>query len=107
MKLNKEQKLKLYTNMVRVRKLDELMVKALLTGKIVAFFHSQEGQEAVGVGACTFLREDDYIFTGHRGHGIGKALPKGVFQGRSSLNTIAGPLVFAVVFRAFTSANRN
>ena len=78
MKLNKEQKLKLYKNMVRVRKLDELMVKALLSGKIVSFFHSQEGQEAVGVGACTFLREDDYIFTGHRGHGIGKALSKGV-----------------------------
>jgi TPP-dependent pyruvate/acetoin dehydrogenase alpha subunit len=78
MKLNKEQKLKLYENMVRVRKLDELMVKALLSGKIVSFFHSQEGQEAVGVGACTFLREDDYIFTGHRGHGIGKALSKGV-----------------------------
>lgn len=78
MKLTNEQKIKLYSNMVRVRKLDELLKKALLTGKIVSFFHSQEGQEAVGVGACTFLKEDDYVFTGHRGHGIGKALPKGV-----------------------------
>ena len=77
-KLKKADKIKLYTNMVRVRKLDELLQKAVVTGKIALFFHSQEGQEAVGVGACTFLREDDYIFTGHRGHGISKAVPKGV-----------------------------
>jgi acetoin:2,6-dichlorophenolindophenol oxidoreductase subunit alpha len=78
MKLTKEQMLKLYINMVRVRKLDELMVKGLLTGKIVAYWHSQIGQEALGVGACTFLRKDDYVFMGHRGHGISKALSKGV-----------------------------
>lgn len=78
MKLEKDQMLKLYTNMVRVRKLDELLQKGVMTGKIALFFHSQEGQEAIGVGACTFLRPDDYIFTGHRGHGIGKALSKGV-----------------------------
>jgi TPP-dependent pyruvate/acetoin dehydrogenase alpha subunit len=78
MKLTKEQKKKLYIDMVRVRKLDELLVKALYAGKICLFFHSQQGQEAVGVGACAALREDDYIFTSHRGHGIGKALVRGM-----------------------------
>jgi len=78
MELTKEQKIKLYTNMVRVRKLDEMMVKGILAGKTLAFFHSQQGQEAVGVGACTFLRKDDFIFYSHRGHGISKLLPKGV-----------------------------
>jgi TPP-dependent pyruvate/acetoin dehydrogenase alpha subunit len=78
MKLTKEQMMKLYKNMVRVRKLDEVMVKALLAGKIPSFFHSQQGQEAVGVGVCSFLRKDDYLMFSHRGHGIGKTLPKGV-----------------------------
>jgi pyruvate dehydrogenase E1 component alpha subunit len=78
MKLTKEQKKKFYVEMVRVRKLDEFLVKALFEGKITVFFHSQHGQEAVGVGACTSLREDDYIFTGHRGHGISKALIRGM-----------------------------
>jgi pyruvate dehydrogenase E1 component alpha subunit len=75
--LTKEQKLKLYANLVRVRKLDELLVKGITKGKVIAF-HSQQGQEAVAVGACSFLRGGDYIFTGHRGHGIGKALARGV-----------------------------
>jgi pyruvate dehydrogenase E1 component alpha subunit len=78
MALNKEQKLKLYTNLVRVRKLDDLMSNAIMTGKFLLFFHSQQGQEAVGVGACTFLRKGDYLFPGHRGHGISKTLPKGL-----------------------------
>lgn len=78
MELTKEIMIRLYTNLVRVRKLDEVMAKALLAGKIPTFFHSQQGQEAVGVGACTFLRKDDYLYYSHRGHGIGKTLPKGV-----------------------------
>ena len=78
MKLTKEQKKKLYIDMVRVRKLDEFLVKALFAGKITLFYHSQQGQEAVGVGACASLREDDYIFPGHRGHGISKGLVRGM-----------------------------
>jgi TPP-dependent pyruvate/acetoin dehydrogenase alpha subunit len=70
MKLKREQKLKLYTNLVRVRKLDEMMVKALLAGKLSSHWTSQKGQEAVGVGASSFLRKHDYVFYCHRGHGI-------------------------------------
>jgi len=78
MGLTKPQMIKLYTNMVRIRKLDELLIKGLLSGKVQGFYHSQQGQEAVGAGACTFLRKDDYVFYTHRGHGVGKVLPKGV-----------------------------
>jgi pyruvate dehydrogenase E1 component alpha subunit len=78
MKLTNEQMKKLFVNMVRVRKLDELMVKLLETGKVGTFWHSAQGQEAIGVGACTFLREGDYIYGSHRGHGITKVLPKGI-----------------------------
>jgi len=78
MDLTKEQKVKLYANMVRVRKLDEFLSNALARGKLILFFHSQRGQEAVGVGACTFLNKDDYILPAHRGHGISKTIPKGI-----------------------------
>ena len=79
--LNKEQRLKLYTNLVRCRKLDEIMVEALLAGKLCGHWTSQKGQEAVGVGASTFLRKDDYIFYCHRGHGITTLIPKGLSPG--------------------------
>lgn len=77
MALKKEQLIKLYTNLVRSRKLDEVVVKGLSEGKVVGFFHSGQGEEAVGVGGCTFLRKDDYVYVHHRGHGIPYALSKG------------------------------
>ena len=79
MELTKEQKIKLYTNMLLVRKLDELLVKSLNNGNLAGpFFHSQQGQEAIGVGACTFLRQDDYVWYTHRGHGVCEVIAKGL-----------------------------
>jgi len=43
----------------------------------VSFFHSGQGEEAVGVGGCSFLNEDDYVYGQHRGHGIAHLLAKG------------------------------
>jgi pyruvate dehydrogenase E1 component alpha subunit len=37
-----------------------------------------QGQDAVGVGGCTFLRKDDYVYATHRGMGVGKYVPKGM-----------------------------
>ena len=37
-KLTKEQEIKLYANMVRVRKLDQVLREGLMAGKIPAFF---------------------------------------------------------------------
>jgi pyruvate dehydrogenase E1 component alpha subunit len=78
MALEKEQLIRLYTNLVRARKLDETVVKGIAEGKTVAFFHSGQGEEAVGVGGCTFLREDDYIYPHHRGHGVAHVISKGM-----------------------------
>lgn len=79
MALDKEQKLKLYTNMVRIRKLDAFLVSAHFDKKLSGpFFHSQEGQEAIGVGVCTFLNDDDYVWYTHRGHGICEVVSKGL-----------------------------
>jgi pyruvate dehydrogenase E1 component alpha subunit len=70
MSLTKEQLVQLYTNMVLTRKIDELIVKGIAEGKVVAFFHSGQGNEAVAVGIASFLRKDDYVYPNHRGHGM-------------------------------------
>jgi acetoin:2,6-dichlorophenolindophenol oxidoreductase subunit alpha len=77
-KLTKDEMMLLYVNLVRTRKLDEVMVGGLLAGKVGGHWTSQFGQEAVGVGATTFLRRDDYLLYGHRGHGITTTIPKGL-----------------------------
>jgi len=38
-------------------------------GNFMGALHSYEGQEAVATGACACLRDDDYVFSTHRGHG--------------------------------------
>jgi TPP-dependent pyruvate/acetoin dehydrogenase alpha subunit len=57
-------------------KMQELFQDKLLAGDFLGALHSCEGQEAVsaGVGAC--LRDDDYVFSTHRGHG--HAIAKGL-----------------------------
>ena len=77
MKLDKKQLTLLYTNLVRVRKNDELTCKGLSEGKVLGFFHSGQGEEAVGVGGCSFLRKDDFIYAHHRSHGLSYILAKG------------------------------
>lgn len=81
MELTPEQLLKLYTNLVRARRLDEWLVTAMAEGKSLVFLHSGQGEEAIGVGACTFLREDDYIYPHHRGNGLSHVISKGVSPG--------------------------
>jgi pyruvate dehydrogenase E1 component alpha subunit len=77
MQLDKEILTKLYVNLVRGRKFDEAFVKASAEGKMMCLFHSGQGEEAVGVGACTFLRKDDYVSLTHRGHGLPQFISKG------------------------------
>jgi len=77
MKLEKEDLLKLYVNLVRARHYDQLAIKMMAEGKFTGFFHAAYGGEAPGVGGCTFLREDDYIYPHHRGHGIPHLCGKG------------------------------
>ncbi len=78
MELGREQLLKLYVNLIRSRRFDEAFVKASAEGKLMCLFHSGRGEEAVGVGACTFLRKDDYVYFTHRGHGLPQFISKGV-----------------------------
>jgi len=76
--LTKKQLLQLYRNLVRTRKYDGLNIKMASEGKLLTFYHSCEGHEAVGVGASTFLRKDDYLYIHIRGHGLPYAIGKGI-----------------------------
>ncbi len=67
--------LKMYFMMVKIRRVEERILDIFAQGKIPGFIHVSIGQEAVPVGVCSALREDDYISNTHRGHG--QALAKG------------------------------
>lgn len=78
MKLEKEQLLTLYRNLVRARAWDQLFIRRLSEGKLLAFYHAAYGGEAPGVGACSFLRKDDILWPHHRGHGLPHMIGKGI-----------------------------
>lgn len=58
-----------YRDLVRVRRFDERVIELFHQGVVKGTAHSCVGQEAIAVGACAALREDDYIVSHHRGHG--------------------------------------
>jgi pyruvate dehydrogenase E1 component alpha subunit len=68
--------LKMYELMWLTRKYDELIIRLFKENRVPGFFHSGQGQEAVPVGTCADLREDDYVFIHHRGFGY--CLAKGM-----------------------------
>ena len=55
--------------MVLIRAFEEKIAYVFAEGKIPGFVHTYVGEEAIAVGACANLREDDYITSTHRGHG--------------------------------------
>ncbi len=55
--------------MVTIREFDETASELFADGEIPGFVHLYLGEEAVGVGACAALEENDYIASTHRGHG--------------------------------------
>lgn len=77
MKLKTDDLILLYKNMVLGRKLDQIVIDGLATGKVLSFFHSGQGSEGLGAGVGTFLRKDDYLYAHHRGHGIAYVISKG------------------------------
>jgi pyruvate dehydrogenase E1 component alpha subunit len=66
----------LLRSMLLQRRFEERTAEAYALGKIGGFCHLYIGQEAVGTGAISVLREDDYIITTYRDHG--QALARGI-----------------------------
>jgi pyruvate dehydrogenase E1 component alpha subunit len=58
-----------YARMALIRAFELRVSELYRDGEIPGFVHTSLGQEAVAVGVCEALREDDYIATTHRGHG--------------------------------------
>ena len=71
-----EQKLRMLERMILVRRFEQRVKQLYRAGEITGAIHLCIGQEAVAVGACEPLRQDDYVTSTHRGHGhaIGKGL---------------------------------
>lgn len=65
----KEELLRLYKEMLRIRLIEESFVEPILKGEIRTPCHLYSGQEAIAVGVCSVLNRDDYIFGNHRSHG--------------------------------------
>jgi TPP-dependent pyruvate/acetoin dehydrogenase alpha subunit len=61
--------LELYRRMVRIRKFEDGIIQVYLRGLMPGMAHCYSGEEAVAVGVCAALRDDDYIVSTHRGHG--------------------------------------
>ena len=67
--LQKDKLLRMYRQMLAIRlfeeRVNDLYTRALMPG----LAHLYIGEEAVAVGICEALRQDDYITSTHRGHG--------------------------------------
>jgi acetoin:2,6-dichlorophenolindophenol oxidoreductase subunit alpha len=59
----------LYRQMRRIRRLEEQIADCAERKEIGGPTHLYIGQEAVAVGVCSLLRQDDLICGGHRSHG--------------------------------------
>ncbi len=68
--------LELYRKMVLIRRFEEKTNQMYQKGKITGFCHLYIGQEAVGIGAISAIRDTDYVVTGYREHG--QAIAKGI-----------------------------
>ena len=74
--LGPDQLTELYRQMLLIRRFEEKSAEAYVAGKIGGFCHLYIGQEAVGVGAISAIRKDDYVLASYREHGL--ALAKGM-----------------------------
>jgi len=63
-----EELINLYKKMLLIREFEQRIAQD--TGKIKSpLVHTYAGEEAIAVGACAAINQDDYITSTHRGHG--------------------------------------
>ncbi len=67
--LSAETLLDLHAAMTTIRMFERRMAREFRRGDMPGFVHSYAGQEAVAVGVCAHLTDDDVIASTHRGHG--------------------------------------
>jgi pyruvate dehydrogenase E1 component alpha subunit len=74
-KENSKEVIELLRRMWLIRAFEEKVSALYAERQIVGLLHLGIGQEAVAVGALSLLRDDDYVYGGHRSHG--HAIAKG------------------------------
>ena len=72
---NSKEVIELLRRMWLIRAFEEKVSALYAERQIVGLLHLGIGQEAVAVGALSLLRDDDYVYGGHRSHG--HAIAKG------------------------------
>lgn len=68
-KSNTDDYLRMYRQMVRIRTFEDSANQLYLSAKMPGLTHMYSGEEAVAVGICEALTDDDRITSTHRGHG--------------------------------------
>ncbi|MCJ7824322.1 MAG: pyruvate dehydrogenase (acetyl-transferring) E1 component subunit alpha [Anaerolineales bacterium] len=74
--MQKEELIRLYHEMVLIRRVEERAAELYQQGKIGGFLHLYIGQEAVGSGVLAARKPQDRVITAYRDHGI--AIASGV-----------------------------
>jgi acetoin:2,6-dichlorophenolindophenol oxidoreductase subunit alpha len=64
-----ERLLGMLERMLTIRRFEERVRKEFAASRVKGFVHLYIGEEAVAVGVCSNLRDDDYVTSTHRGHG--------------------------------------
>ncbi len=76
MDLSRETLIEVYRRMRTIRSFEEKLQELVAAGKVGGFMHLYAGQEAIAVGVCSHLSDDDLVGSTHRGHG--HCIAKGV-----------------------------
>ncbi len=74
--IGKDSLLQLYESMRLIRTFEDRVAELFAEGKLPGFVHLYAGEEAIAVGVCSHLTDDDFITSTHRGHG--HCIAKGV-----------------------------
>jgi len=67
--LERAKLLEMYRRMLEIRLFEEKVFELYGQNLVPGTIHLYTGEEAVAVGVCSNLRDDDYITSTHRGHG--------------------------------------
>ena len=76
MEIPKDKLLEIYERMATIRQFEERVREEFAANRIPGFVHLYAGEEAVAVGVCAHLTDEDTITSTHRGHG--HCIAKGV-----------------------------
>jgi pyruvate dehydrogenase E1 component alpha subunit len=69
MNLPAKQLIEIYRKMLTIRLFEEKIIDLYARGLVPGLAHLYVGEEAIAVGVCANLRDEDYITSTHRGHG--------------------------------------